>query len=99
MGNNICIREEADKAQISRCKNRLTAHSERIDHLSSAIELAGNKVRLKILFLLHTEIRLCVCDLSDVLGMSISAVSQHLRKLKDRNLIQAKNRVKLYIIH
>ena len=90
MGNNICIREEADKAQIARCKERLASHSDRINHLSSGLELAGNKVRLKILLLLHTETRLCVCDLSDVLEMSISAVSQHLRKLKDRNLVQAK---------
>ncbi len=32
--------------------------------------------------------RLCVCDISDILGMTISAVSQHLRKLKDRKLIE-----------
>ena len=47
-----------------------------------------NNVRLKILFLLYEEKQLCVCDLSDVLGMTISAVSQHLRKLKDRKLIE-----------
>jgi DNA-binding transcriptional ArsR family regulator len=50
--------------------------------------LAGNNVRLKILFLLYEEKRLCVCDISDILGMTISAVSQHLRKLKDRKLIK-----------
>ncbi|MNY57307.1 Cadmium resistance transcriptional regulatory protein CadC [compost metagenome] len=49
--------------------------------------MAGNNVRLRILFLLYEEKRLCVCDLSDVLNMTISAVSQHLRKLKDRKLI------------
>jgi DNA-binding transcriptional ArsR family regulator len=48
----------------------------------------GNNVRLKILFLFYEEKRLCVCDISDILGMTISAVSQHLRKLKDRKLIE-----------
>ena len=36
----------------------------------------------------NEEKRLCVCDISDILGMTISAVSQHLRKLKDRKLIE-----------
>ena len=30
---------------------------------------------------------MCVCDLSEVLKITDSAVSQHLRKLKDKNLI------------
>ena len=43
-----------------------------------------------ILYLLFKEGELCVCDLSDILEMKISAISQHLRKLKDRNIIQPK---------
>ena len=58
--------------------------------LSSILSLTGNSVRLKLLYLLNKEGRLCVCDLSDVLEMNVSAISQHLRKLKDRNLIYSK---------
>ena len=50
------------------------------------MSLVGNDVRLTILLLLQKESRLCVCDLSDVLGMKIPAVSQHLRKLKDAGI-------------
>lgn len=82
-----CIRQEADIEQINNCRNRIDELSINFDYLSNAIELAGNKVRLKILFLLNEETKLCVCDLSDVLGMTIPAVSQHLRKLKDRGLV------------
>ena len=82
-----CIREEADVSQIRRCRERVTELNDSFFELSQGLELAGNNVRLKILFLLYEESRLCVCDLSDVLGMTISAVSQHLRKLKDRDLI------------
>ncbi|MBK9939143.1 MAG: ArsR family transcriptional regulator, partial [Chitinophagaceae bacterium] len=35
-----------------------------------------------MIYLLEEEKELCPCDLSDILGMSIPAVSQHLRKLR-----------------
>lgn len=89
MDTNICIRQQADVKQITRCKDRVTELSGSFDHLSNGLELVGNNVRLKILFMLYEEKRLCVCDLSDILGMTISAISQHLRKLKDRKLIES----------
>ena len=52
--------------------------------------MAGNEVRLKILYLLEEEKELCPCDLSDILGMSIPAISQHLRKLRDSNVIESR---------
>ena len=88
MDNNSCIRLQADIKQINRCKDRVSELNDTFDNLSSGLELAGNNVRLKILYLLYEERRLCVCDLSDILGMTISSVSQHLRKLKDRKIIQ-----------
>jgi DNA-binding transcriptional ArsR family regulator len=88
MENNSCIRQQADINQINRCKDRVSELKGSFDYLSNGLELAGNNVRLKILFLLYEEKRLGVCDISDVLGMTISAVSQHLRKLKDRKLIE-----------
>lgn len=87
MENNSCIRQQADIKQINRCIDRVSDLNGAFDYLSNGLELAGNNVRLKILFLLYEEKRLCVCDLSDILGMTISAVSQHLRKLRDRKLI------------
>ncbi len=88
MDNNSCIRQQADIKQINRCKDRVSKLNASFDYLSNGLELAGSNVRLKILFLLYEEKRLCVCDISDILGMTISAVSQHLRKLKDRKLIE-----------
>ena len=85
-----CIRVLADQAQISECKTKLKANSNSFSQLSKVLELAGNEVRLKILYLLEEEDELCPCDISDILGMSIPAVSQHLRKLKDGNIIQSR---------
>lgn len=89
METNKCIRLYADKAQINECKKKLRNNASSFSQLSKVLELAGNEVRLKILFLLEEEDRLCPCDLSDILGMSIPAVSQHLRKLKDGNVIES----------
>ncbi|WP_276388285.1 ArsR/SmtB family transcription factor [Eudoraea chungangensis] len=88
MENNSCIRQQADLEQINRCKETVSELSESFDYLANGLSLVGNSVRLKILYLLFEEDRLCVCDLSDILGMNISAISQHLRKMKDRNLLE-----------
>jgi DNA-binding transcriptional ArsR family regulator len=87
MENNVCIRLEADIELINNCKITIDKLDNSFNLLSSALNLAGNNIRLKILFLLSKEKKLCVCDLSDILSMKISAISQHLRKLKDKNLI------------
>lgn len=88
MENNSCIRQQADIDQINRCKEAVSELNESFDYLANGLSLVGNNVRLKILYLLFEEKRLCVCDLSDILEMNISAISQHLRKMKDRNLLE-----------
>jgi DNA-binding transcriptional ArsR family regulator len=88
MENNSCIRQQADIRQINRCKNTVSGLNESFDYLANGLSLVGNSVRLKIVYLLFDQERLCVCDISDILGMNISAVSQHLRKMKDRNLLE-----------
>ncbi|MBK9283053.1 MAG: helix-turn-helix transcriptional regulator [Sphingobacteriaceae bacterium] len=87
MEGNTCIRQFADPTQIKDCKELLKTNLKAFENLAKVLELAGNEVRLKILFLLEEENELCPCDLSDILGMSIPAVSQHLRKLKDGNIL------------
>lgn len=87
---DTCIRLQADIGQIKSCREKLKANSKSFLQLGQILSLAGNEVRLKILFLLEEENELCPCDLSDILGMSIPAVSQHLRKLKDGNVIEAR---------
>ena len=90
MENNKCIRLFADQAQIKNCKDKLKTAQKSFAQLSNILALAGNEVRLKIIYLLEEEKELCPCDLSDILGMSIPAVSQHLRKLKDGNIVETR---------
>ena len=90
MTNDTCIRLQADIEQIKSCREKLKANSKSFLQLGKVLALAGNEVRLKILFLLEEENELCPCDLSDILRMSIPAISQHLRKLKDGNIIEGR---------
>jgi len=89
-GKSICIREKANPIQISDCREKVTANESAFVELSGILSLAGNDVRLKILYLLEEEKELCPCDLSDILGMTIPAISQHLRKMKDGNIIESR---------
>ncbi|WP_295234997.1 metalloregulator ArsR/SmtB family transcription factor [Sediminibacterium sp.] len=90
MENNTCIRLFADQEQIKNCKASLKLAQKAFGSLSNILALAGNEVRLKIIYLLEQEKELCPCDLSGILGMSIPAVSQHLRKLKDGNIVETR---------
>jgi DNA-binding transcriptional ArsR family regulator len=90
MSYETCIRLFADHLQIKNCKSKLKTAKKSFYQLSNILALAGNEVRLKIVYLLEDEKELCPCDLADILGMSIPAVSQHLRKLKDGNIVETR---------
>ena len=90
MNDNACIRLFADHEQINNCKGKLKTARKSFASLSNILALAGNEARLKIVYLLEEEKELCPCDLADILGMSIPAVSQHLRKLKDGNIVETR---------
>lgn len=47
--------------------------------------------RLRILFALRSGEELCVSDVAHVLGMSLSAASRHLRKLRDLKIFKYRN--------
>lgn len=54
------------------------------------LEAVKDPTRLKIVYLLHQQEQLCGCDLANVLNVTHSAISQHLRKLKDMELLSQK---------
>ena len=58
-----------------------------LEEAAELFTLASNSTRLKILFLLDALKELCVCDLAEMLDVSVSAVSQHLAKLRAYGLV------------
>lgn len=57
-----------------------------IEELVEQFKVLGDKTRLRILALLRQR-ELCVCDLTDVLGISQPGVSQHMRRLRQAGFV------------
>ena len=85
-----CKRINVDVDLINSARKDLNLVDEKLNKNAHILSLLGSEARLKILYLYLKYERMCVCDLSDVLGMKQSPVSQHLRKLKDAKLIVSK---------
>lgn len=84
---NTCIRTCPDVEMINSGRIILEENLKSISAIAKTLSLTGNETRLKILFLIYKKQQVCVCDLSDMLDISISAISQQLKKLKLGGLI------------
>jgi ArsR family transcriptional regulator, lead/cadmium/zinc/bismuth-responsive transcriptional repressor len=88
--SNTCIRAYADGIQIERCKEDLKNKELPLLELAEVLFMTGNSVRLKIMYLLQQESQLCPCDISDIMSMTVPAISQHLKKLREAGLVTTK---------
>src|SRR5215470_11212090 len=61
-----------------------------LDELAARLAIAGNPTRLRMIYLLAELKELCVCDIADILGVTMSAVSQHLAKFKAQGLVKTR---------
>jgi len=82
-----CIREEKNQFKIDQYEHLLKDNAPDFNRLSRIVGLISNEVRLKLVWLINED-RFCVCDLADILQMSVPAISQHLRKLKDIGIVE-----------
>ncbi len=55
--------------------------------LAELFKIFGDSTRVRILFVL-LESEMCVCDLAQILGMTVSAISHQLRVLKAADLVR-----------
>jgi len=91
MNNSLsCCRIEIDNLLIDDAKALLKDNASILEEKARLFSLLGNEVRLKIVRLFLCYQKMCVCDLSDVLQMKQSPISQHLRKLKDGGILKNK---------
>ncbi|KXS40511.1 MULTISPECIES: ArsR/SmtB family transcription factor [unclassified Candidatus Frackibacter] len=58
-----------------------------IQKLAATFKVLGDPTRIKIINILANK-ELCVCDISELLDMTQSAISHQLRKLRDLNLVK-----------
>ena len=60
---------------------------EKLFDLAELYKIFGDTTRIKILYLLF-EAEMCVCDIAELLGMTVSAISHQLRILKGAKLVK-----------
>jgi DNA-binding transcriptional ArsR family regulator len=65
-----------------------------VELAAELFKILGSSTRMRILRALSTE-ELCVCDLSELLGLSSSAVSHQLRDLRRLRLVRCRTEGKL----
>jgi ArsR family transcriptional regulator, lead/cadmium/zinc/bismuth-responsive transcriptional repressor len=89
-------RSDSDDKHIRVVHPDRVAHARRdaspgdqLERLSLIYKVLGDPNRLKIVIALRRE-EMCVCDLAALTGISESAVSHQLRRLKDLSLVKAR---------
>ncbi|MBR5387903.1 MAG: winged helix-turn-helix transcriptional regulator [Clostridia bacterium] len=76
-------------AEIKRKLENSPDYRRAVEDMSKMFSLLGDASRMKILLALK-EGELCVYRICETIGGKQSAVSQHLRKLKDGNLVKSR---------
>lgn len=71
-----------------------TPPDEELARATDLFAVLASETRLRILLALDTE-ELCVCDLAEAVGQSVSATSHQLRSLRQVGLVQHRSEGKL----
>ena len=87
--DSTCIRTDVDASTLQELRRDALQNSD-IIALSSLMKAVGNETRLRILYVLWKAEELCVCDLSDIFGISQPAISRHLKIMREKALVQSR---------
>lgn len=83
-----CIEKEIHEESLEEVKRKFPVDEEFFE-LSDFFSIFGDTTRLKILYALGQK-SLCVCDISELLNMTLSAISHQLRVLRESKLVKTK---------
>jgi len=75
---------------VARLKEQMPP-DEVLQGLAQLFGLLADPTRLRIIGALAPGEELCVCDVANVLGLSLSATSHQLRKLRDAGVVAFRN--------
>ena len=78
----LCVHEDAVRDVLARMPD-----DESLFALAELFKVFGDSTRVRILYALF-EREMCVCDISNLLGLSQTAVSHQLRVLKASKLVK-----------
>lgn len=84
-----CDPPETDRERIKRWKKAMEFTPD-LDERAAILDVVAQPTRLRLFYLLDQLEEVCVCDLGEILGITQSAVSQHLAKFKAYGLVTAR---------
>lgn len=90
---NVCEIEFVNKERVEIVRSRLP-QPQVIESLSEIFKVLGDPSRLRIVSALAVR-ELCVCDIANLLGTSVSAVSHQLRVLRNLKLVKHRKEGKM----
>ena len=81
-----CEGKEMHPERMARAVGSFPAEEE-LFLLAELFKIFGDGTRMRILYILY-ETELCVCDIAELLHMTVSAISHQLRILKQAKLVK-----------
>ena len=82
-----CCSETCVHEDLLKIVNETMPEETELYDLAELFKVFGDSTRIRILFVLF-EAEVCVCDLAQLLGSSVSAISHQLRVLKQARLVK-----------
>jgi DNA-binding transcriptional ArsR family regulator len=89
----ICSAEIVNKKMVEKVSN-LLPDEEKSNNAAAIFKALGDPTRLRILQSLNIE-ELCVCDISGIVGLSMSAISHQLRLLRNMHIVKNRRQGKM----
>ena len=81
-----CMPPASGRELVQRWKKTM-AFTPDLDERAAVLDVVAQPTRLRLFYLLDQIGEVCVCDLGEILGVTQSAVSQHLAKFKAYGLV------------
>src|SRR5512137_858461 len=85
LSGEVCEIFSFDAELVARIQKQVAG----AEGLSRIFRVLGDETRARIVYALSLADRLCVCDIAQIVGLSLPAVSHHLRVLRELNMARA----------
>jgi len=85
----LCIPPTTGRDLLSRWK-KVMAFTPDLDERAAVLNVVAQPTRLRLFYLLDRIGEVCVCDIGDILGITQSAVSQHLAKFRAYGIVSVR---------
>lgn len=84
-----CVGPTLTKKDLQQLKKQLRFTPE-LDEIAARLAVVSHPTRLRMFYLLEELKEVCVCDIAEILGFTVSAISQHLAKFKAYGLVKTR---------